>query len=198
MPRTIDITGQRFGKLVVLGRAPPSPSRHSFVRCRCDCGNEKTIAKSHLKAGLIQSCGCFRSDTAIFNIVDRETKYLHKDRDMRTYRTWNGMIGRCYRDKSKSWKNYGARGIRVCDRWRIGENGKHPYQYFVEDMGIRPPEKTLDRKDPDGDYCPSNCRWATLQEQESNKRKIVRVPLREFALLHTLLINTDPDQPWLG
>src|SRR5208282_5567167 len=108
--------------------------------------------------------------------VDRTTKFIHENRDVRTYRSWDAMLGRCH-GRSPSRKNYGARGIRVCDRWRFGEGGKHPYQCFLEDMGVRPPDKTLDRKENDGNYEPDNCRWATRKEQDLNKRKMARIPI---------------------
>jgi hypothetical protein len=200
MPAYRDIVGQRFGRLLVLGKAPPRNHR-SMVYCCCDCGKEKIIGKTYLLDGRVKSCGCIRDEVAIFNIVKRSTKFIHIARDMPTYRTWNGMIGRCYggRKNSKSWKNYESRGITVCDRWRFGENGKHPYDCFLEDMGLRPLGKTLDRKDNNGNYTPNNCRWATWEEQNNNQRKSIRVPLEELRALRARpLLAHDPDQPWLG
>jgi hypothetical protein len=114
-----------------------------------------------------RSCGCFRVDKLLRNKLGLK----HGGRWSREYMMWSSMLARCYNPNHLKYKNYGGRGIVVCDRWRFGEDGRHPFECFTVDIGRRPsPEFSLDRIDNDGDYRPGNVRWATDQQQRHNKR----------------------------
>ena len=167
MPRAIDATNQRFGRLVALRRAP-SRGKRTFWLFRCDCGSEKEAAFAHVKAGRIRSCGCLL--TEILHSAEHRAHCAAAARKPRTHgksRTpvhavWKAMVQRCCNPKAHDYRFYGALGVKVCERWRKFEN-------FYADMG-EPKGLTLDRKDPAGDYGPDNCRWATWDVQRQNKR----------------------------
>ena len=126
--------------------------------CRCDCGNLTKVRGDHLKNKNTSSCGCKAR-----NCIGK----THGLTGSRTYRIWAQMKNRCLNSSNKDYKYYGARGITVCERWRTFEN-------FLEDMGEAPHELTLDRHpNPGGDYEPGNCRWATMKEQNRNRRSHV-------------------------
>jgi hypothetical protein len=143
--------------------------------CRCGCGNQKSVSAGNLRSGAVASCGCSRK--------------THGASDTRTYRVWWAMIARCRYKRMPFWVRYGGRGIRVCWRWKKFEN-------FLADMGEAPPGLTLDRKNNDGNYSPSNCWWATQAEQERNKdhtryidHKGQRMCVTDWAAVKGLKIN---------
>ena len=147
MSALVDLTGRRFGRLVVVERAASSGAVK--WRCRCDCGAIKDFWATHLRRGNSGSCGC----------VVR----LHGASGSRTYASWKSMRDRCQRPAHKHFKDYGGRGISVCDRWL-------DFRSFLADMGPRPPGTSLDRIDNDGNYEPGNCRWATARQQRGHTR----------------------------
>lgn len=179
--RLIDISGQRFGRLLVLGRSDRKSNGGSMWLCRCDCGTEKAVNSSNLRPGRIVSCGCAAHEWAtamgsnpafIAKRAAKMTQHGHKRRAGKSpeYAVWLGMKRRCYKPKSKDFARWGGRGIRVCDRWN------QSFEAFLEDMGPRPAGMSIDRLDPDKDYEPGNCRWATATEQGSeNKRDLIPI-----------------------
>jgi hypothetical protein len=159
MTRIVDLTGQRFGRLVVLNLAADS-SRNAKWVCLCDCGQQSVSYSPNLKNGKARSCGCLRRELPKLT----KTKHGHKPATGASteYEIWSGIIRRCLNPSSSSYPRYGGRGISVCERWRKFEN-------FLEDMGPRPPGLTIDRLNNDGHYEPSNCAWRSYKDQARNK-----------------------------
>lgn len=152
---SIDLTGKKYNNLTVKNIV--IVKNQTCWNVKCDCGNEFVILGHRLKNGSIKSCGCIRKK----NTLLRNT--THNLTGTPSYYTWSGMIQRCTNVKSKHYKDYGGRGITVCDKWL-------KFEGFFEDMGERPNGLTLDRKDNDGNYCKENCRWSTKEEQSNNSR----------------------------
>ena len=169
-PRYIDITGQRFGRLIALERVVEGQYRR--WRCVCDCGREKLVNPSNLKSGMTQSCGCYRDQRI------RETCMIHGasrfpsgGKRKPEYAIWRAMRQRCANPKDSNFRKYGGRGITVCERWTKGEDGLHPYLCFLNDMGPRPSTfHSIERLNNSEGYSPSNCVWATAQRQAMNRR----------------------------
>lgn len=157
-PRVKDLTGHPpFGRLTVVRYAGKNQQRYALWLCQCECGNSCTIRSSSLINGSTQSCGCLQKDT----VTARNT--THGLTGSPEYGHWSGMLSRCADPYNE---HYGAKGIRVCDRWQ------ESFAAFLEDMGPRPSAKhSIERDDGDGGYCKENCRWATSKEQNRNSRR---------------------------
>lgn len=155
-------TNYRYGRLVVIG--------HSHVRywhCVCDCGSTCIVSATNLVSGHVQSCGCFRKEVTVARMLKHGGSC--GGNWFPEYAVWNTMRQRCTNPNSEKYKDYGARGIKVCKRWAKFKN-------FLEDMGRRPSKDySIDRKNNDGNYCKRNCRWATRSEQQRNTRRQQRL-----------------------
>lgn len=151
-----DLLGQQFGRLYVLRECGRDNHGRAKWLCRCDCGTLKAIRSQSLIRQHTMSCGCFHRDRA----KAAATKHGHALSG--TYVSWERMIARCTYPKNNRFHRYGGRGISVCGRWRKFEN-------FLADMGDRPPGLSIDRRNNDGNYEPSNCKWSTPKEQAANR-----------------------------
>lgn len=162
--------GVRFGRLTVVADAGKRKGNR-YVVVRCECGQEKAVRLEHLRSGATRSCGCLSVEVSSTpERVAGRTRVIHghtrwKGPKTPEYRAWSGMIQRCLNTKLKCYKNYGGRGIRVCDEWRAD------FRCFLEHIGPRPSAGySIDRINNDGHYEPGNVRWATRAEQNNNQR----------------------------
>lgn len=156
MGKVVDILGKVYGRLTVVCREPNDKYRRAMWRCVCECGKETVVAGDSLRRGLTRSCGCLLSDT----------HKIHGLSGHKAYRTWKSITQRVLNANCPSYKDYGGRGITVCDEWLESFNN------FWEDMGSTWEEGlSIDRIDVNGNYCKENCRWATDSVQVHGRRK---------------------------
>lgn len=173
---TIDMVGRKFGRLTVITRAGSDKRGEAVWSCVCDCGKPKTTTGNRLRKGLAASCGCLSIERTV------SMNKTHGKTNSRVYRIWNSMLQRCANQKNLSFKHYGGRGIKVCERW-------HDFTLFLADMGEPPQGLSIDRINNNGDYEPGNCRWASNDDQANNKRSSRRICLGGITLTLTQHIN---------
>lgn len=161
--KKVNLTGRRFGRLTVLSEAERHGGRVAWA-CLCDCGAETVSITCNLTTGHTTSCGCALQDVRASRFV------THGLSGTAEHSVWKGMLRRCENPNEPAYPNYGGRGIKVCERWKSFEN-------FRADMGERPDGMTIERNDVNGDYEPGNCRWATMREQQGNRRNTIRVAI---------------------
>ena len=165
MGRMVDLAGKRVGRLTVLRPVGRNAWGNYIWECQCDCGNRHKVAAGDLKNLSTHSCGCLHRE----ELAKMSTTHGYTSGPTRSqiYTIWGSMLNRTKCPSCRGFKNYGGRGIKVCDRWKRFEN-------FLEDMGERPGKGySIERINNDGDYEPGNCRWATSKEQNTNTRRVV-------------------------
>lgn len=154
--------GFRSGRLLVIRQTEVrSSDKQIMYECQCDCGNTKLVRGQFIRKQITLSCGCLQSEATAKRSITHGHSVNY--RSSRTYRIWTNMKDRCSNPKTPGYRYYGARGIRVCERWSA-------FEAFLADMGPAPDGLTLDRKDNYSGYSKENCRWATWKEQMANRR----------------------------
>lgn len=169
MGKFIDLTGEKFGRLVVIDRAGdytcPSGYRKIRWNCRCSCGNAVVVCGSELRRGDTISCGCYATESK------KRRATTHGLSRTSLHSIWKGMNARCYNKNHKNYIDYGGRGITICDEWR--DDFRKFYDWSIRhgySEGL-----TIDRKNVDGSYCPDNCCWVTRAAQANNRRNNIKI-----------------------
>lgn len=157
MPKALDLTGSRFGRLVALRRITPvgDPTGIRWL-CECDCGNMCEVSTNALRQGMTRSCGC----------LFRETVTKHGGQNERLYHVWQGMRDRCNNPRSRAYPYYGGKGVHICMEWDSYSSFR---KWAVESGYVE--GLSIDRIDPEKDYCPENCRWITVSENTRRAAK---------------------------
>ena len=167
MGNKLELLGEKFGRLTVIKEYGKDKNRKVLWECQCDCGNKTVSLGSNLVRGKALSCGCLKNELA------SKRMKKHGMRNTRIYKKWQGMKRRCYEKGNKHYKNYGGRGIVVCDEW-LGEHGFENFYSWAMRNGYRD-DLSIERKDVNGNYCPENCCWIPLPDQSRNKTNTKRI-----------------------
>lgn len=175
--RVNDLTGQRFGRLTVIGMAD-TDTRKTYWICQCDCGKIKQVRSDGLICGNVKSCGCLKAERDKINLNQSEAKKRFAERGFkvggtRLYQIWQGMKKRCYNPNDARYYRYGGRGIVVCDEW---ENNYIAFYNWAMSNGYSD-DLTIDRINNDENYTPDNCRWATNKEQCNNRSTNINITI---------------------
>lgn len=163
-PKVEDIFGKRFGRLTAIKYIGKSKGKQTLWECKCDCGNIAIVHHQNLKSGHTSSCGCYNSEVA----SEREKE--HGQSGTRLYNIWHDMIYRCYNGNHRSYKDYGGKGIIVCNEWK---DDFEAFRNWAIENGYKE-NLSIDRIDSDKNYCPENCRWATdIQQANNTSRNLI-------------------------
>ena len=170
MNKVHDLKGQKFGRLTVIGIDTSKEGKRTYWICECECGSISSHRSDGLLSGAVKSCGCRKREISAINV---SKNHKHKQSRTRLYNIWQNMKGRCYNEHDARYFRYGGRGIRVCDEWRSDFSAFYNWALnngYDESL-------TIDRIDNDGNYCPNNCRWSTVQEQSLNRSTNVLIKI---------------------
>jgi hypothetical protein len=180
MTKYKDLTGKRFGKLTVISFDREKTKRKAYWICKCECGNIKSVRSDSLQENKVLSCGCIKKEQDRINLT---ANHSHKMSKTRIYREWQGMKTRCYNKNNKRYNNYGGRGITVCDEWM--NNFDNFFKWSLDNNYSD--DLTIDRKNNDGNYEPSNCRWVNNKIQCNNRNSNIVIEHNDEKLTLTEL-----------
>ncbi len=171
-----DLKNQRFGRLIPIESVGQNKRNGYLWQCQCDCGRKVVVSSGHLLSGHTKSCGCYSKELTSLRAKHGHTRTQNGKRIYsKTYYTWSAMLRRCSNKNHEHYSYYGGKGIKVCDHWL----GEHGFENFLADMGERPEGLTIERKNNDGNYEPSNCEWADRKTQVRNRRSAKRSTFHE-------------------
>lgn len=184
----VDLSGKRFGRLLVKDRGPNRGRRvtWNFI---CDCGNSGNTVASYMTTGRQVSCGCFHREMVASMAREKATHGATRNGERTpTYSSWRSMRERVLNEYHHAFARYGGKGVEICDRWLDGEDGLTGFECFLLDMGERPEGHSIDRIDTNGHYEPSNCRWATptMQARNAVDNKMTGM---DVGVLHSMAAN---------
>jgi len=163
-----DLTGNKYGRLTVVGLSARKSGRKSYWVCECECGKQHLGRSDSLKSGYLQSCGCLKKEQDRENLTKN---HRHKESHTHLHNTWLGMKARVSNPNNKSYSRYGGRGIMMCDDWF---NSYESFRNWAKQNGYEE-SLTIERINVDGDYEPSNCTWIPFNDQANNRRTTIWV-----------------------